>query len=178
MKKLISSIAASCLIASVVAYCKPASAGQIPSPSGQWIPVVRDFNSTVYQIDRGIHRQGQFAAFWAQSHELNGGRRAVYLAANCDNKVYQNLTEFKLDSAGNIISKDDDKKAVAYARNGTPIADLIDAACGNQSVDPAVQAQANQAQITQAQLEALSRARQTAQEGISNAMSSSASIFK
>ncbi len=178
MKKFISSIAASCLAVTALAYCKPASAEQIPSPSGQWVPVVRDFNSTIYQIDRGIHRQGQFAAFWAQSHELNGGRRAAYLAANCDNKAYQNLTEFKLDSAGNIISRDEDKKAVAYARNGTPIADLINAACGNQSIDPAVQAQANQAQVTQAQLEALSRARQTAQEGISNAMNSTARIFK
>ncbi|MBW4591097.1 MAG: hypothetical protein KME33_38965 [Aetokthonos hydrillicola CCALA 1050] len=51
---------------------------------------------------------------------------------------------------------------------------IISTICGT----PVAQAQSDQARITQAQLEALTRAQATSSQGINNAMSAAANLFK
>lgn len=158
------------MVGAISSYSRPASADQVPNPSGKWTVVTKSADNTVFQIDNNIYRQGQVAGFWIQSHESNGRRAANYIGTNCSNRAYQSFAGYNLNSVGNVVGKSYARSQIDFAQNGSVIAILIDAACGNS--------RNAQADVTKAQLEALTRNSQTSAEIINRAMESAANMFR
>lgn len=166
MKKVVGAISSLLCIM----YCQSALADQIPDPSGQWRAVAKTADNVIFQIDNNIYRQGQIVGFWMQAHEPNGKRVAAYTGANCSNRAYKGFAAYTFNSAGKIVGKNYTPSNVDVAQNGSVAAMLIDVACGNTSNA--------QADIVKAQLEALSRDRETNARMITETMRATMEMFK
>ena len=149
---------------------------QVPLPKGQWQSILNDGNGTNVAIDQGsIARQGDVTAFWLKLNSVKSANVAnMYFAANCSTGANMPLWKVLADRQGRILqSVKVNQQATAAQGFDWQILNVV---CGNQN--PALQAQAYQAEIVKAQLEALSRARQTNAEMITNVLNSTASMFK
>jgi len=180
MKKIIGCIAVACSIGLAFTFSSDAKAQQIPVPSQQWQPISRDESGNdIYSIDRGtVGRQGNSVGFWTQVNHRSGGVAVsrIYTVGECSSKVIRPLWILEASRQGKILTNQKlniESTIVAPDSSGRI---LLDIACGNNS--PEVQAQAAQAAIVQAQLEALNRARQINADAITNAMRTTAEMFK
>ena len=106
-----------------------------------------------------------------QNWKPDGKRYAWYVAAHCQNKLYQNVKTLQLNASGQVIASNDVKSDIIQARHGYSMLTVIDAACGNVASDP-------NAAIVQTQMEMLQRARETNAEMINNAFNTAVEMFK
>jgi hypothetical protein len=180
MKKIIRCIAAACSVGLAFTFSSSAKAQQIPAPSQQWQRIGSDQSgNNTYSIDQGtIVRQGNSVGFWTQINHRSGGISAsrIYAVGECSSSWVQSLWMIQASRQGKIVTN---QKSTAQAGILPPNSTgriLLDTVCGNNS--PEMQAQASQAAIVQAQLEALTRARQTNADAIGNAIRTSAEMFK
>lgn len=179
MKKFIGCITAVCSIGLVFAFNSGAIAQEIPLPSENWQPISRNQSNDLFLLDRGtIGRQGNFVGFWTQINHRAGGIAVsrVYNVGNCSTNVTQPLWLVQASIQGQIIRNEKTPIEQNINTPGSVGRILLDAACGNSS--PEVQAQTAQAEIVKAQLEALTRFRQTNADAINNAMRTTADMFK
>lgn len=179
MKKFIGCIATACSFSLAFTFSSSAKAQQIPAPSQQWQPISRDQSgNNIYSIDQGtVGRQGNYVGFWTQINH-GSGRVAVsriYTVGECSNEVVQPLWIVQASRQGRIIRNQKTTLQPSVAPPNSTGRILLDVACGNNS--PEVQAQTAQAYIVKAQLEALTRARQTSADVINNAFRTSAEMF-
>ncbi len=168
MKKLIQSVAASCLVVSAIAHCKPASADEIPLPSGQWQTVVHDSNNNILSIDQGtIARLGNFASFWTQtiSPNSNVAISRIYAVGDCSSGAFQTLWVAQANWRGKILANNKVNDSVSIIPPNSSDRLLLDAVCKNQNLP--VSTQAFQAKM-QAQLESLAHSRQTTADRLMN----------
>ncbi len=156
MKKLIELVATSCLFVLAIAYCKPASADQIPMPSEQWQIIVHDSDNNILSIDQGtITRQGNFAGFWTQtiSPTSTVAISRVYAVADCSSGAFQALWVAQADRQGKILANNKVNESIK------PEKLLADAICRNQNL--AVQPPAFPNQVAQALLKSLTKSSPT-----------------
>ena len=169
MKKLIKSVAATCLVVWAIAYCKPASAADdIPLPSGQWQTVIHDSDNNTVSIDQGtIARQGNFASFWTQtiSPKAKVAISRVYAVGDCSSGAFQALWVAQANWRGKILANNKVNDPVSIIPSDSSDKLLLDAVCKNQN--PPVTTQAFQAKM-QAQLESLAHSRQTTADKLIN----------
>lgn len=139
--------------------CNPVIAQSIPVPSNQWQAITKDVNGNIFQVDRGtVVTNGNLALYWVQILFTNGNIAVSrqYTAANCATNEYALGWALDANSQGQILANAPVKQATQYAASGTVSSYLINAVCTGFIEDP--------------QLAALTRARQTDANAITEAM--------
>lgn len=133
-----------------------------------WVPVAQLPDGRVFSINPGdIVVQGNNRMFWVNLDYQSGNVAAsrTLMAANCGTNQYTYLWFIAGDRSGQIIANEKVSVPIATAEAGSGNMALINIACtGGGISDP--------------QLEALTRSRQTNAEAINRAMESAAKMFR
>ena len=152
----------------------------IPNPSVQWILVGNDAtNGDQIDIDaKTFIRQGNFVRFWQRRvtsvPKLNNISISLnYQSLDCGKGVYRFHKDIYLDRSGNVINQtegDSQLQNVVPGSVGQMVSQVVCQSSASQSTD-------SSSAIVQAQLEALTRARQTNAEMLNNTMRNTANLY-
>jgi hypothetical protein len=152
----------------------------IPNPSVQWILVGNDAtNGDQIDIDaKTFIRQGNFVRFWQRSSntipKLNNVSISLYYRSiDCGRGVYRSHKYVNLDLSGNVVNQtvgDTPLQNVVPGSVGQMVSQFVCQPITSQSTD-------SSSAIVQAQLEALTRARQTNAEMLNNTMRNTANLY-
>jgi hypothetical protein len=152
----------------------------IPNPSGQWMSIGNDStNGDEIDIDtRTAIYQGSFVRFWQRRvasvpNQNNVSISLNYQSVDCGRGVYRFHKDLYLDRSGNIINQavgDSPLQNIVPGSVGQMVYQLVCQPITSQSTDP-------NSVVVQAQLEALTRARQTNTQMLDSTMRNTANLF-
>jgi hypothetical protein len=134
----------------------PANA-EIPIPANQWHSVAQDAGGNLYQVDQGtIQNHGYVKTYWVQTLFNQGEVSRQYMAVNCATNIYSTGWVVIANNQGQIVVNTSLEQSNQQVAAGTINDALTNAVCTGFISDP--------------QLAALTRARQSSANAITEAM--------